>query len=436
MNHTLVCPHCRSHFNISDDAYAQLLSQIRTAEFEHEIQTRLMRDEAAWQEKAQHELQRRLFEQEKAFQAQLAEQQTALQVALNAQQQKAAQFDSQLQQMASEQARQYEQKMAAHEKTILQLQNQLQQADLRHAQALMQAVSDVEKQRDAANNALILQQQQHQLAQEATTREWQSRLTAAEEQIEFYKNFKARQSTKAVGESLEVFAESEFNKVRHLAFPNAYFEKDNDASGGNKGDFIYRECDEDGVEMISIMFEMKNEADETVKKQKNEAFFAKLDRDRRDKNCEYAVLVSMLEADSDYYNTGIVDVSHRYEKMYVVRPQYFIQLIGLLRNAAINTLKYRKELALMREQNLDVTHFEENLENFKSAFARNYELASKRFHLAIEEIDKTIVHLQKTKEALLSSENNLRLANNKAEDITIKKLVRNNPTMKAKFDAL
>lgn len=436
MANRIACPHCGNDFNISDGEYAQLLSQVRTAEFEQEIRDRLMRDEAAWQEKAQHILAQRLHEQEKAFQAQLAEQQTALQVALNAQQQARVQFDSHLQHKVSEQARQHEQQLAAQEKTILQLQNQLQQADLQHAQALTAAVAEVEKERDAAKNALLLQQEQARLAAQASEREWQNRLKAADEQVEFYKNFKARQSTKAIGESLEAFAEAEFNKVRHLAFPNAYFEKDNDAAGGSKGDFIYRECDETGMEILSIMFEMKNEADDTAKKHKNEDFFAKLDRDRREKSCEYAVLVSMLEADSEYYNTGIADVGHRYEKMYVVRPQYFIQLIGLLRNAALNALKYKKELALVREQNVDVAQFEEHLEAFKSAFARNYELASKKFKIAIEEIDKTISHLQKTKEALLSSENNLRLANNKAEDISIKKLVRHNPTMKAKFDAL
>ena len=247
---------------------------------------------------------------------------------------------------------------------------------------------------------------------------------------------KAKLSTKMVGESLEQHCMTEFNRIRMTAFPNAYFEMDNDARTGSKGDFIFRECDERGNEIISIMFEMKNENETTASKHKNEDFLKELDKDRREKKCEYAVLVSLLEADDEYYNTGIVDVSYRYEKMYVIRPQFFIQIITLLRNAAMNSLKYKAELAIVREQNIDITHFEENMEAFKTAFARNYELASRKFQSAIEEIDKTIAHLQRTKEALLSSENNLRLANDKAEDLTIKKLTRGNPTMRAKFDEL
>lgn len=257
-----------------------------------------------------------------------------------------------------------------------------------------------------------------------------------DDEIAYYKDFKARQSTKMIGESLEQHCETEFNKLRATAFQNAYFEKDNDIKTGSKGDFIYREYSNDGVEFISIMFEMKNEMDTTATKHKNEDFFKELDKDRKEKNCEYAVLVTMLEADNEYYNSGIVDVSYRYPKMYVVRPQFFIPIITVLRNAALNSLQYRHELELVRNQNIDITHFEEDINDFKDKFSRNFRLASEKFQKAIDEIDKTIDHLQKTKESLLSSENNLRLANNKAEDLTIKKLTKGNPTMAAKFAEL
>ena len=257
-----------------------------------------------------------------------------------------------------------------------------------------------------------------------------------DEQIAYYRDFKARMSTKMIGESLEQHCEMEFNRLRATGFQNAYFEKDNDARTGSKGDYIYRESDEEGTEFISIMFEMKNEADATATKKKNEDFFKELDKDRREKNCEYAVLVTLLEAESDLYNSGIVDVSHRYPKMYVIRPQFFIPMITLLRNAAMNSLQYRKELEVIRNQNIDISHFEEDMNDFKDKFARNYRLASEKFQKAIEEIDKTIDHLQKTKEALLSSENNLRLANDKAENLTIKRLTKNNPTMREKFAEL
>ena len=265
---------------------------------------------------------------------------------------------------------------------------------------------------------------------------FEARLKEKEEQISYYKDLKSRMSTKMVGETLEQHCETEFNRLRATGFRNAYFEKDNDARSGSKGDYIFRETDENGIEIVSIMFEMKNEMDTTATKHKNEDFLKELDKDRTEKKCEYAVLVSLLEADSELYNTGIVDMSHRYEKMYVIRPQFFIPMITLLRNAAMNAMDVRRELATVREQNLDVARFEESMNEFKEKFARNYELASKKFRTAIEEIDKTIDHLQKTKDALLSSENNLRLANNKAEDLSIKKLTKNNPTMAAKFAAL
>ena len=283
-------------------------------------------------------------------------------------------------------------------------------------------------------NRLARQETESQLKAQSMQREYESRLKQKDEMIEYYKDFKARQSTKMIGESLEQHCLSQFNALRMTAFPDAYFEKDNDARSGSKGDFIFRES-RGGVEFISIMFEMKNEADETATKHKNEDFFRELDKDRREKKCEYAVLVSLLEADSELYNNGIVDVSYKYEKMYVIRPQFFIPIITLLRNAALGSLKYRQELEVARNQQIDILHFEENMNAFKEGFGRNYRLASEKFRLAIEEIDKTITHLQKTKEALLSSENNLRLANSKAEDLSIKRLTKNAPSVREMFDA-
>lgn len=301
---------------------------------------------------------------------------------------------------------------------------------------ITKAVAEKERELGNLNTQLMLQSKENQLEKQSLREKYEAELKQKDETIAFYKDFKARQSTKMIGESLEQHCETEFNRIRTTAFPQAVFGKDNDAKTGSKGDYIYRETDEEGNEIISIMFEMKNENDETATKKKNEHFFRELDKDRREKNCEYAVLVSLLEADSDLYNNGIVDVSYAYPKMYVVRPQFFIPIVSLLRNAALNSLKYKQELAQMRAQNIDITHFEEDLDKFKTDFARNYELASRKFQTAIDEIDKTISHLQKTKEALLSSENNLRLANNKATDLTVKKLVRKNLTMKAAFAAL
>ena len=310
---------------------------------------------------------------------------------------------------------------------------------------LFQNLHISEKQQELFNkeqNILQLTSQVENSKKESAIREqniistYEEKLKFKDEEIERYKDFKLRQSTKMVGESLEQHCEIEFNKLRATGFRNAYFEKDNDARTGSKGDYIYREADEDGTEFISIMFEMKNEMDATATKKKNEDFFKELDKDRREKNCEYAVLVSMLESENELYNTGIVDVSYRYPKMYVIRPQFFIPIITLLRNAAQNSLEYRKELSVIKTQNIDISNFENDLNEFKDKFSRNYRLASEKFKKAIEEIDKTIDHLQKTKEALMSSENNLRLANNKAEDLSIKRLTRNNPTMAAKFAEL
>ena len=316
------------------------------------------------------------------------------------------------------------------------LQSQQQLAASEKQLAVAEVVSKLEKERDQLANDLKSKDAEQQLLESSLRDKYASELKAKDEMIAYYKDMKARLSTKMVGETLEQHCEIEFEKLRATAFQNASFGKDNDASSGSKGDYIYCETDEHGTEIISIMFEMKNENETTATKKRNDDFLKELDKDRREKNCEYAVLVSLLEADNDLYNNGIVDKSHAYEKMYVIRPQFFIPMITLLRNAAFNSLKYKQELALVREQNIDITHFEENIEEFQRAFGKNYELAGRRFSEAIDGIDKTIKQLEKTKQALLSSENNLRLANDKAQDLTIKKLTRNNPTMAAKFKEL
>lgn len=299
-----------------------------------------------------------------------------------------------------------------------------------------EALHAIQQEKEQMANQLILQEQKKELDKQSLLSQHQTELAQKDELIAYYKDFKARQSTKMIGESLEQHCEYEFNRLRMTAFPNAQFSKDNDAKTGSKGDYIYREFDENGIEIISIMFEMKNEADQTASKKKNEHFFKELDKDRREKKCEYAVLVSLLEVDNELYNNGIVDVSYQYPKMYVVRPQFFIPIITLLRNAALNSLKYKQELAIVKEQYIDITHFEEDLNVFKTAFSKNYQSASKNFQKAIDEIDKSIKRMEAVKAALTTTENQLRLANNKLEDVSVKKLTRQNPTMKSKFDAL
>lgn len=439
------CPHCGTVFTINETEYSQLLAQVRGNEFEKEIHERLEREKALLTEKSKNDLQLQASQKDQEIRD-LSQQLEQLKQVQNFDKQKAlAEKDSQiatlkaeLEKLSDQNALKLQEALSDKDKEVQYLQAKLDKQALSHENELQKTLSSLEKERDAVKTQLALQEKETELQLSSVRNDYEAQLKAANEQVAFYKDFKAQQSTKAIGESLEVYAETEFNKVRSYAFPNAYFGKDNEVSKASKskGDFIFREKDENGIEILSIMFEMKNEADTTKTKHKNSDFYKELDKDRREKKCEYAILVSMLEADNDYFNTGIVDVSHEYEKMYVVRPQFFIQLIGLLRNAALNSLKYKQELALVREQNIDITHFEEDLETFKSAFARNYELASRKFKTAIDEIDKTISHLQKTKDALLSSENNLRLANNKVEDVTIKKLTRKNPTMKVKFDAL
>ena len=323
--------------------------------------------------------------------------------------------------------------IAKKEAAIAKLEAQIQAAQTETKLAVTQAVHLVEKERDKLLHKLSAKDSESKLLETSLKEKYESELRNQKEITEYYKDLKLKLSTKMLGETLEQHCEIEFNKLRASAFQSAYFEKDNDSRSGSKGDYVFREVNEQNVEIISIMFEMKNEGDETATKKKNEDFLKELDKDRNEKGCEYAVLVSLLEADNELYNTGIVDMSHKYPKMYVIRPQFFIPMITLLRNAALNSLKYKSELALVRSQNIDITHFEENMNNFKDGFAKNFDLASKKFRTAIDEIDKTIDHLQKTKEALLSSENNLRLANNKAEDLTIKRLTRGNPTMQQKF---
>ena len=415
MTHNITCPHCGTAFQVNETEYSQLLAQVRGAEFDKEIHERLARETELLAQRAENDLQARLSDKDKEI----------------------LELTAKLDTFASQTELELSSAISKKDQEIQELKAQLGQIGLAKDLELQQAVAQVEKERDAAQNALVLQEQKQELAMATIRQEYEVRLKAADEQVEFYKNFKAQQSTKAIGESLEQFAEAEFNKVRSYAFPRAKFAKDNDVSvSGSKGDFIFRDFDESGLEFISIMFEMKNEADTTKTKHKNADFFKELDKDRREKKCEYAVLVSMLEADNDYYNTGIVDVSHEYDKMYVIRPQFFIQLIGILRNAALNSLQYQQELALVKEQNIDITHFEEDLEIFKNAFSKNYQSASNNFQKAIDEIDKAIKRMEAVKAALTTSENQLRLANNKLDDVSVKKLTRNNPTMKAKFEAL
>ena len=399
------CPNCGEVFQVDESGYAQILSQVRDKEFDKEIRQREKLIES------QKELEiEKLKAQLKALE-EAADKDVKLAVteALSKQKQEAQEELNRQQHEAQEALNKQERKsieeLADKDIEIAKLKGQLESKD-----------------------------NESKLKSQALKEQYEDKLKLKDEQIEYYRDFKARQSTKMVGESLEQHCDIEFNKLRATAFPNAYFGKDNDARTGSKGDFIFREADASGTEFISIMFEMKNQMDETATKKKNEDFLKELDKDRREKNCEYAVLVSLLETDNELYNTGIVDVSYRYPKMYVVRPQFFIPIITLLRNAALNSLGYKQELETIRNQNIDISNFEEKINVFKDGFSRNFRLASEKFNNAIDEIDKSISHLQKIKEALLSSENNLRLANNKAEDLTIKKLTRGNPTMKELFD--
>jgi len=395
----IICPNCKKAFKVDEAGFADILKQVRDHRFEEELLERL-----------------NIAEKEKESAVKLAE----------ANIKNALQAD-----------------LAKKETELAEMKSKINNVELEKKLAVTEAVNKIEKERDELVGELKSKDTEKQLLETALKEKYATELKTKDdiikmkdEEIALRKDLKVKLSTKMVGETLEQHCETEFNKLRATGFKNAYFEKDNDATTGSKGDYIYRESDESGNEIISVMFEMKNEGDETATKKKNEDFLRELDKDRAEKKCEYAVLVTLLEAENELYNAGIVDVSHKYPKMYVVRPQFFIPMITLLRNASMNSLKYKAELALVRNQNIDITNFEDNVNKFKEGFAKNYDLASRKFKTAIEEIDKTIDHLQKTKDALLSSENSLRLANNKTEDLTIKRLTRGNPTMTAKFAEL
>lgn len=459
--HEIICPHCRKAFKIDEAGYADILQQVRDHAFEEQLQDRLALAEqdkrnavelakaqlsgewqrtAAGKEAEIQDLKARIDAAEVARKLAVSE---ALGAVVKERDTLAHELEQarQQQQAAAELARtrlesEVQQAAAKKETEIQELKAKLGTVELTQKLALSEAVSVVEREREELKNGLARLALEKQLAEQSLKDKYETQLKDRDEAIERLRDMKAKLSTKMVGETLEQHCETEFNRLRSIAFPRAYFEKDNDARTGSKGDYIFKDAADDGTEIVSIMFEMKNESDGTATRKKNEDFLKELDKDRTEKGCEYAVLVSLLEPESELYNGGIVDVSYRYPKMYVVRPQFFIPIITVLRNAAQAAVKYKTELAQVRAQNIDITHFEDELEAFKSGFARNYELASKKFKTAIEEIDKTIDHLQKTKDALLGSENNLRLANNKADDLSVKKLTRGNPTMAAKFAAL
>ncbi|MCL2248311.1 MAG: DUF2130 domain-containing protein [Oscillospiraceae bacterium] len=411
------CPKCNEVFKVDESGFADIVKQVRDTEFEKALAER---GELALAEKrlAVSEALADVEKERDLLKAELERKGDEIKLAQ-------ASVKSSLQNELSEKDTQ-----------IAKLKAQIQVQDAEKKLAITEAVSKAEKERDSLLGELKSKDTERKLSEATLKEKFAHELKTKEEMIEYYRDMKAKLSTKMVGETLEQHCETEFNRIRATAFPAAYFEKDNDAKSGSKGDYIYRETDDEDNEIISIMFEMKNEGDETATKKKNEDFLKELDKDRNEKGCEYAVLVTLLESDSELYNSGIVDVSYRYPKMYVIRPQFFIPMITVLRNAAMNSMHYKSELALVRSQNIDITDFEERLESFKSGFARNYDLASRKFKTAIDEIDKSIAALQKTKEALMSSDNNLRLANNKAEEVTIKRLTRGNETMKAKFAEL
>lgn len=428
----IICPHCNKAFKIDETGYADIVKQVRDSEFDQQLHDRLA-----------------LAEKEKLTAVELATAKAA-----SASQKAAAEKDSEIQALQSQLKSGDDSKALAVSQAVSKLErerdalaNQLAQAkremqaasELSAAEqrlALNEAISKVEKERDGLKSGLERAAMEKQVAEAALRDKYETQIKDRDDAIERLRDMKAKLSTKMVGETLEQHCETEFNRIRATAFPRAYFEKDNDSRTGSKGDYIFKDSNEEGTEIVSIMFEMKNEDDRTATKQKNEDFLKELDKDRTEKGCEYAVLVSLLEPESELYNTGIVDVFYRYPKMYVIRPQFFIPIITLLRNAALNALKYKSELALVRSQNVDITNFESQLEVFKTGFSRNYDLASRQFETAIDEIDKSISHMQKTKDALLKTANNLRLANDKAQDVTIKRLTKGNPTMADKFSEL
>ena len=459
--HEIICPHCNKAFKVDEAGYADILKQVRDSEFDQQLHDRLElaeMDKLNAVELAKNEASSALQKTEasknaeiQALKAKLDAGETASKLAVT---EALSVVEKERDSLANSLAQTKNDMQAASRLAEATLSKQLQEAavtkdieiqklraklntnEVTHKLAITEAVSAVEKERDELNNGLKRAELEKKLSEKSLTDKYETQLKDRDESIERLRDMKARLSTKMVGETLELHCETEFNRIRSTAFPLAYFEKDNDASMGSKGDYIFRDQDENGTEIVSIMFEMKNESDTTATKKKNEDFLKELDKDRTEKGCEYAVLVSLLESDSELYNSGIVDVFHRYPRMYVVRPQFFLPIITLLRNAAMKSLEYKAELALVKAQSVDITNFENDLDKFKTAFAKNYDLASRKFQTAIDEIDKSIDHLQKTKDALLSTDRNLRLANNKAQDVTIKKLTRRNPTMEAKFEEL
>lgn len=457
----IICPHCHKAFKIDDAGYADILKQVRDSDFDKQLHERLALAEqdkrnaiellkarvAGEMQKAEAAKDAEIHELKARLDAGDVERRLAVAEALGAVEKQRDALAGELEQARHEKqnalklaearlANELQRTAAVKDTEILQLKARLESAETARRLAVAEALGAVEKERDELRNNLERAQLERRLGEQSLKERYETQIKDRDDAIERLRDMKARLSTKMVGETLEQHCETEFNRLRATAFPRAYFEKDNDARTGSKGDYIFRDTDDGGTEIVSIMFEMKNESDRTATKNRNEDFLRELDKDRTEKGCEYAVLVSLLEPDSELYNGGIVDVSHRHPKMYVVRPQFFIPIITLLRNAATNALKYKSELALVKAQNVDVTRFEDELETFKSAFAKNYDLASRRFHTAIEEIDKSIDHLQKTRDALLGADRNLRLANDKAQDVTIKKLTRGNPTMAAKFAEL
>ncbi|MGY8685136.1 DUF2130 domain-containing protein [Bradyrhizobium sp. UFLA05-153] len=459
--HEIICPHCDKAFKIDESGYAEILKQVRDADFAEQLHERLelaerdkrsavelakatvsgdMQKTAAAKDAQIQELKSKLEASEvsqklavtDALSAIEKERDTLANALAQAEREKKAASELAEALLASERLK----ISSAKEKEIQELNAKLLAVELEKKLAVTEAVGTVEKERDELKNGIKQVQLERQLSEQSLKDKYETQIKDRDDTIDRLKDMKARLSTKMVGETLEQHCETEFNRVRSMAFPRAYFEKDNDARTGSKGDYIFRDTDEAGTDIISIMFEMKNESDRTGTKNKNEDFLKELDRDRAEKGCEYAVLVSLLEPDSELYNAGIVDVFHRYPKMYVIRPQFFLPMITLLRNAATNSLKYKTELALVKAQNIDITQFESQLETFKNGFAKNYDLASRNFQTAINEIDKSIDHLQKTKDALIGADRNLRLANDKAQDVTIKKLTRGNPTMATKFAEL
>jgi hypothetical protein len=459
--HEIICPHCDKAFKVDESGYAEILKQVRDGDFEKQLHERLElaeREKLSAVELAKANFRSDLQKSAAAKDAQIQElkskldasevtQKLAVTEALSELERERDTLANTLMQAEREKkaaselaeallASELHKISAEKEEEIQELKAKLQGIELEKKLAVTEAVSVIQKERDELKNEIKQAGLEKQLSEKSLKDKYETQIKDHDDTIERLKDMKARLSTKMVGETLEQHCETEFNRVRSMAFPRAYFEKDNDARSGSKGDYIFRDSDGVGTEIISIMFEMKNESDKTATKSKNEDFLKELDRDRAEKGCEYAVLVSLLEPDSELYNAGIVDVFHRYPKMYVIRPQFFLPMITLLRNAAINSLKYKTELALVKAQNIDITQFESQLETFKSGFAKNYDLASRNFQTAINEIDKSIDHLQKTKDALIGTDRNLRLANDKAQDVTIKKLTRSNPTMAAKFSEL